>query len=88
MITTVLTYALIALAIGLICGLLPIYTNFVGSQDRLKMFTGIASGIIIASAMLVVIPEGFELAGGEHHEENVAGEDFGYQATRGAAGCR
>ncbi len=74
MITTLLTYALIALTIGLICGLLPIYTSFVGSQNRLKMFTGIASGIIIASAMLVVIPEGFELAGGEHHDENVAGE--------------
>jgi len=74
MITTLLTYALIALAIGLICGLLPIYTNFVGSQDRLKMFTGIASGIIIASAMLVVIPEGFELAGGGHDDENIAGD--------------
>ena len=68
------TYAIIALIIGLVCGLLPVFSKFDENQDRLKMLTGIASGIIIASAFLVVIPEGFELAStDEHGAEQVLG---------------
>jgi zinc transporter ZupT len=69
---TLLTYAIITLLIGLICGLLPILSKFGSDQHRLKMLTGIASGIIIASAFLVVIPEGFELAAGEEHADEMA----------------
>jgi len=71
---TLLTYAFITLLIGLVCGLLPILSNFGSDQNRLKMFTGLASGIIIASAFLVVIPEGFELASDEEHVEEMADE--------------
>ncbi|MDE0707517.1 MAG: ZIP family metal transporter [Candidatus Poseidoniales archaeon] len=57
-----LLYATLALLFGLIGGLLPIFSKIKEDTSRLKMLTGIASGIIIASAMLVIIPEGFELA--------------------------
>ena len=65
-------YAAIALLFGLVGGLLPIFSKIGDDASKLKMLTGIASGIIIASAMLVVIPEGFELASeeDEHTEEN------------------
>jgi zinc transporter ZupT len=73
--TTALMYALIALAIGLVCGLAPIFTKMKDDPKRLKMLTGIAAGIIIASALLVVIPEGYELATTDDHaaEETLAG---------------
>ncbi len=67
-----LTYATIALVIGLVCGLLPVFSKFDEDQNRLKMLTGIASGIIIASAFLVVIPEGFELASTDEHGDEQA----------------
>ena len=56
--TEPLLYAILTFAIAMICGLLPVYSKVKQDADRLKMFTAIASGIIIASAMLVVIPEG------------------------------
>ena len=70
-----LVYAGLTLVIALTFGLLPIYSSIKEHQDRLKMFTSIAAGIIIASAMLVVIPEGYELATAEdeHGEEMLAG---------------
>ena len=69
-------YALLTLSIALICGLLPILSKIKDDPNRLKMLTGIAAGIIIASALLVVIPEGYELAaenGHETNDENIAG---------------
>ena len=66
-------YAAITLVIALICGLAPIFSKFKEDLGRLKVLTGIAAGIIIASAMLVVIPNGFELASSEEHEEHVDG---------------
>ena len=66
-------YAAITLVIALICGLTPIFSKFKEDLGRLKVLTGIAAGIIIASAMLVVIPNGFELASSEEHEEHVDG---------------
>lgn len=73
--TTALMYAIIALIIGLVCGLAPIFTKMKDDPKRLKMITGIAAGIIIASALLVVIPEGYELANTDEHaaEETLAG---------------
>ena len=67
-----ITYATIALIIGLVCGLLPVFSKFDEDQNRLKMLTGLASGIIIASAFLVVIPEGFELASTDEHGDEQA----------------
>ena len=64
-----LLYVGLTLVFGLVGGLLPIFTQSKENVSRLKMLTGIASGIIIASAMLVVIPEGFELASEEHEDE-------------------
>jgi zinc transporter ZupT len=71
-----ITYALLTLAIALICGLIPLFTKIKDDPNKLKMFTGIAAGIIIASALLVVIPEGYELASSDEHdsdEGNIAG---------------
>ncbi|MDP7328544.1 MAG: ZIP family metal transporter [Candidatus Thalassarchaeaceae archaeon] len=64
-----LLYVGLTLVFGLVGGLVPILTQSKEDTTKLKMLTGIASGIIIASAMLVVIPEGFELASEEHEEE-------------------
>ena len=65
-----ITYAILILAIGLICGLLPIFSKFKEDVGKLKILTGVAAGIIIASALLVVIPEGYELASTDEHEEH------------------
>jgi len=50
---------------------LPILNQSKENISKLKMLTGIASGILIASAMLVVIPEGFELASEDEHAETL-----------------
>ena len=55
-------YAALTLVFALIGGLIPVFSKIKDNAERLKMLTGIAAGIIIASAILVVIPEGFELA--------------------------
>ncbi|MBT4070952.1 MAG: hypothetical protein HOE79_06920, partial [Euryarchaeota archaeon] len=65
-----ITYALLTLAIALICGLIPLFSKIKDNPNRLKMLTGIAAGIIIASALLVVIPEGYGLASGEEHDSH------------------
>ncbi len=69
-------YAAAALIIALICGLAPIFMGIKDDKDRLKQLTGIAAGIIIASAMLVVIPEGYELAMTDGHEAEEHEEDY------------
>ena len=66
-----LLYVGLTLLFGLVGGLLPILTQSKDNISKLKMLTGIASGIIIASAMLVVIPEGFELASEDGHAETL-----------------
>ena len=58
---TPFAYAAAVLIIALIGGLLPVFSKMKDDPERLKQITGIAAGIIIASAMLVVIPEGFAL---------------------------
>jgi zinc transporter 9 len=64
-----LVYAGLTLVVALIGGLIPIWSNKNEDLDKLKILTGIAAGVIIGSAMLVVIPEGFELTTSENHEE-------------------
>lgn len=65
---TALTMAAITLVIALAFGIMPIRGSPFNNQKRLKNITAIASGIIIASALLVVVPEGFELASGNHDD--------------------
>ena len=63
-----ITYALLTLGIALLCGLWPVYSKIKDDANKLKILTGIAAGIIIASALLVVIPEGYELASVDEHD--------------------
>ncbi|MBC8438050.1 MAG: ZIP family metal transporter [Euryarchaeota archaeon] len=65
-----IVYALVTFVIAMTCGLLPVYSKMKQNPNMLKMATAVASGIIIASAMLVVIPEGYELATGDPHSED------------------
>ena len=60
--------AALTLILALLGGLPPILSKIKENQETLRRITGIASGILLASALLVVIPEGFELATGEHEE--------------------
>ena len=60
--------AALTLILALLGGLPPILSKIKDNQETLRRITGIASGILLASALLVVIPEGFELATGEHEE--------------------
>ena len=65
----------LTLVLALIGGLAPILSGMKANKDSLRKITGVASGILLASAVLVVIPEGFDLASGGHeehgHEEHV-----------------
>ena len=58
----------LTLILALIGGLTPIFSSMKGDRDNLRKITGLASGILLASAVLVVIPEGFELASGGHDD--------------------
>ncbi|MBR80070.1 MAG: hypothetical protein CMA88_04740 [Euryarchaeota archaeon] len=58
----------LTLILALIGGLSPIFSNIKGNAETLRRVTGLASGILLASAVLVVIPEGFELGTGGHAE--------------------
>jgi len=71
-----IAFAVATLIIGLACGLAPIFTKLKDDKNRLKQLTGIAAGIIIASAMLVVIPEGYELAMTDGHENEEHEEEY------------
>jgi len=62
-----LLYAVLTLTIALICGLPPVLSQIKEDANKLKILTGIAAGIILASAALVVIPEGYELASTNEH---------------------
>ena len=74
-----LLYAGLTFIIAMIFGIIPIKRKLGQFTENLRFSTSFASGIIIASALLVVIPEGFELANHsdeEHSEEgdhNLAG---------------
>ena len=65
----------LTLILALVGGLAPIFSKIKENRDTMRRITALASGILLASAMLVVIPEGFELAAGGHddhgHDEHV-----------------
>ena len=65
----------LTLILALAGGLAPIFSKMKENRDTMRRITALASGILLASAMLVVIPEGFELAAGGHddhgHDEHV-----------------
>ena len=69
--------AALTLILALIGGLFPIFSKIKEDPETLKRITGIASGILLASALLVVVPEGFELATGGHdeHGQGVHGDE-------------
>ena len=75
MVTTPIFYAVLTFAIAIVCGLIPVYSKIKEDPDKLKILTGITAGIIIGSAMFVVIPEGYELATTDSHgeDDNLAG---------------
>jgi zinc transporter 9 len=52
----------ITLVMALVGGLIPIFSTMKNNGALLHRATGIAAGILLASALMVVIPEGFELA--------------------------
>ncbi len=74
--TNLILFAAVTLIIGLVCGLAPIFSGIKDDKKRLKQLTGIAAGIIIASAMLVVVPEGYELAMTDGHEDSEHEEEY------------
>ena len=63
-------YVALTLMIALICGLIPVLSKIKEDANKLKIMTGIAAGIILASAALVVNPEGFELATNDEHDSH------------------
>lgn len=63
----------LTLVLALIGGFFPIFSKLKENPENLRRITGIASGILLASALLVVVPEGFELATGDHDEHDDEG---------------
>ena len=57
--------AVLTFVLAFVGGMIPIRGSIKDNEEALRRLTGIAAGILLASAMLVVIPEGFELAMGE-----------------------
>ena len=60
--------AALTLVLALVGGLIPLFSKIKDNPETLRRITGISSGILLASALLVVVPEGFELAAGGHDE--------------------
>jgi len=58
----------LTLVLALVGGLIPLFSKIKDNPETLRRITGISSGILLASALLVVVPEGFELATGGHDE--------------------
>ena len=78
--------AALTLILALIGGLTPILSRIKEDRDILRRITGVASGILLASAILVVIPEGFELAMEEHDEGVHEEEEPGHEEEEGLEG--
>ena len=57
-----LLFAVLTLNKGLARRLLPSSLNFSESDGRMRIATSVAAGLLLASALFVVIPEGFHTA--------------------------
>ena len=78
--------AALTLILALVGGLTPILSRIKEDRDILRRITGVASGILLASAILVVIPEGFGLAMEEHDEGVHEEEEAGHEEEEGLEG--
>lgn len=74
------------MVVSLVAGFVPAYLPFVLrgllTEKTLRWLTGLAAGILLAAALLIAIPEGFEIVAqnmevaSEHHaEEHIEGDD-------------
>lgn len=70
------------LSIALLAGAIPMWRRVREQENLLRRLTGIAAGILLASALLVVIPEGFEAA---LHGDEDAHDEAGLAAFAGLA---
>jgi len=72
---SLIVFAVATFVIAFLSGIVPIFSGITGDKERMKQLTGVAAGVIIASAMLVVIPEGIELVMTDDHgaDEALAG---------------
>jgi zinc transporter 9 len=61
-----LLFAVLTLIVGLLGALLPSSLNLASNQPLLRAATAVSAGLLLASALLVVIPEGFHTASGGH----------------------
>jgi len=61
-VTQVGLLAAVALVAGLGAGCIPLWRKVSEQENLLKWMTGLAAGVLLASALLVAIPEGFEIA--------------------------
>lgn len=57
----------LTLVIALVGGLLPVLGKWQQNPKLLHKSTSIAAGVLLASALLVILPEGFSLAGESSH---------------------
>ena len=66
-IATGITVSIIALIVSILAGSFPLWKKISEQQNLLNWMTGLAAGILLASALLIAIPEGFELSSGSSY---------------------
>ncbi len=57
-----LALAAVTFAAAFLAGVIPLWRKVADQQNLLTWLTGLAAGVLLASALLVAIPEGFEIA--------------------------
>ena len=58
-----LALAAVIFAVAFLAGAIPLWRKVADQQNLLTWLTGLAAGVLLASALLVAIPEGFDIAG-------------------------
>ena len=74
MITELFIYSIMMLVIGLVCGLVPVFSPISRNPGQLKLWAGLASGILIATAFLIAIPNGYDIANDSDDKQIVIGQ--------------
>ena len=69
-ITTGITVSIITLIVSILAGSFPLLKKVAEQQNLLNWMTGLAAGILLASALLIAIPEGFELASDSNYSDD------------------